>query len=424
MSGDLNDIINSEIHSVFKDFSIKSHYCPEDINSRDFDARIRLISEKIFNACKLKKSSETLSRNKISIVMSTVYNSGGHTPLALNIIDLLKEKFNLFFHLLDQDSLSALSDNKQEALKQHASIININKYQQKDFIGKILHSYLNLISCKASTIFALIHPDDIVHAIVFNLLKMTHNLKIIFINHADHKINLGMNSSDLIIDFRSVGAQATNISRGYYNNLVLNFPISSNTRKGLAEKQAVRKVLGLSSCKKISITACSPYKIYTNCQDYFLMIKSLLEKNQDLTHLLNDGIGVNKSKARSIINNENLFQRIVFRDMSDNYEDYFQCANVFIDSFFQGSALTHVDCMRLGLPTVVKINNKEPLKSFQDYLPFGYKYMSSNTNELENIIHNILNDTQLQDEISKDNLEWFNSIYKQTNLFSQYSNLI
>lgn len=424
MSEDFNNIINSEIYSIFNRFCSKRLHHPKDIDSREFDSQICSIAEKISCEYKLKKSSETLNRNNISIVMSIVYNGGGHTPLALNIIALLKEKFNLFFHLLDQDSLNTLSDYKQKALKQNTSIIDINKYPQKNYIRKILHSYSNLVSCKASTIFALIHPNDIVHAIVFHLLKKTHNLKIIFINHADHRINLGMDSSDLIIDFRHVGAQATNRFRGYYNNLVLNFPLAPDVRKGLPNKESIRKLLKLNWCKKISLTAGNPYKIYTNCQGYFLMIKSLLLKNPDLIHILNGGSEKNKSNVRTIINDENLFQRIIFRDMSNNYEDYFQCADVFIDSFFQGAALTHVDCMRLGVPTVVKINNKEPLKSFQDYLPLEYKYMSSDINELEDIIHNILNNTQLQEQISRDNLEWFNTCYKQANIFLQYSNLI
>ena len=78
-------------------------------------------------------------------------------------------------------------------------------------------------------------------------------------------------------------------------------------------------------------------------------------------------------------------------------------ADLFIDSFPQGSALTLIDCLRNKTVPIVKVNTRYPYKSFQCYLPKDYDYACKTPKEMHNKINYLIKNKNLlkslQDEL-------------------------
>ena len=96
-----------------------------------------------------------------------------------------------------------------------------------------------------------------------------------------------------------------------------------------------------------------------------MMIKRLLSKEKNLKHVIISQFDKNQQKiideifAGSVEKN-----RLTIIPYQTEFDKYFQCADLFIDSFPVGAALTQVDLMRNKVASVVKINKDNAYFSF------------------------------------------------------------
>ena len=100
--------------------------------------------------------------------------------------------------------------------------------------------------------------------------------------------------------------------------------------------------------------------------------------------------------------------------MTSEYEILFAMADVFIDSFPVGAALTQIELMRLKIPSVVKINTKNPSMSFHEYMPSDYEYMSDKENEIIQFVNMLLDNPTLRKKASQKSHEYYLSKYEGT----------
>lgn len=393
----------SYIKKKFKYKFNRNHF-----NVLDVDLKINFISDVINLIFKLDKPKN--QSENIAVFASILYDVGGHTACIKSLIESLNEecRFGLF---LSQKSLSfQKSPTKLKSILHLCSVDGI--IGDESFAKSVTELYGKIINWNPKCAFVFIHPEDIVFSTVICLIKKNTNIKIIFYNHASHYPALSFSFSDLVLEGMPVTHFVTNKFRGVDKCYVFGLQsLQKSKTKYLCKKQieSQRKTLGLKDKSLVTMTGCAPYKLFEGSNsEYFNMIKRLLIKESRLEHLVITQLNDNQ---RNIV--ENIFinsparERLHFHDFTPNFDQIFQCCDVFIDSFPISSALTHIDLMRNKKPTIVKINKENALYSFHEYLPENYPYMFSDVSDMEEAIHILLNDKNEQFRISDILYEYF-----------------
>lgn len=138
------------------------------------------------------------NKSKFLFIASELYISGGHTRLLENLASYLEESTSLL--VTRQVSSEVLTREKQF----FNSIYTIeNKKQNIKKITDIANTIL-----KYKNIILNIHPDDIHSVIACNLAKkFDDNIKVFFVNHADHVFSYGVSTTDLWFEISNYGMQ-------------------------------------------------------------------------------------------------------------------------------------------------------------------------------------------------------------------------
>lgn len=152
----------------------------------------QLLTKLLYKKHNNRLNNYTQNENELHIV-SACLSSGGHTRLLENIIkirgtgDILISRKEPFY----KDKLS-VNDN-----------VNVFSFTNSDA------SVDNIVSIgqKYKTIFLHINPDDIVSVVAVGILKksLNNNIKIIFVNHADHVFSFGFEFIDAIAEISLFG---------------------------------------------------------------------------------------------------------------------------------------------------------------------------------------------------------------------------
>ena len=97
------------------------------------------------------------------------------------------------------------------------------------------------------------------------------------------------------------------------------------------------------------------------------MIKRLLQQNEKLCHVIITNRMNTKEKEviDALFADKDIKKRLItILPTTSDYKILFKCADVFIDSFPIFGALTQIDLISMRIPTVVKINLKNPFAVF------------------------------------------------------------
>jgi len=73
------------------------------------------------------------------------------------------------------------------------------------------------------------HPNDVDAVLALWISKLRLNKKVAIFNHADHRFWIGLDTADVILEFRSFGAALTNSQRGSSRSVVVGLPAPSLT---------------------------------------------------------------------------------------------------------------------------------------------------------------------------------------------------
>ena len=167
-----------------------------------------------------------------------------------------------------------------------------------------------------------------------------------------------------------------------------------------------RSEFGIKKNAFITITGCNYKKVG---EEYFRMIKKMLELNKNIYHIF--VCTLDEKEKQKIRNKYRLGERFIITDFIPNFDFYIQLSDLYIDSFPQGSALTLVDFIKHSKPVVIKVNEKEPVRSFEEYLYDNYEYALKTPKEMLNGILELAGNKDKYNEISQKVQKFFEEKY-------------
>lgn len=413
---------------------IKKSFKPAkaDFNTKAIDSAVEAAASGIYENCKSKfKKCANVEKSSIAILATELYGTGGHTPCLSNFVKSFHNDFqlNIFLSRLSKTN-ERLPDAKLEEIQRMVPFHGINS-SKKGYASDIINLYNLIVESAPGVIFVYTHPNDVTSAAVLSLIKSQTQIKVVFFNHADHFPSLSMKFSDKIIDARPAGYNLTREKRGYKNNLLIDLQGKSESENALFSKKEVidkKLELGFKADDLISMTGCTPYKLFDTeeSSSYFTMIRDLLTQHKTLNHLIVSNFNELQLKVINNIfkNHEEPFSRLKIVPIQSNFDLLIQLADIFIDSFPQGSALTHIDCMRNKTPTVVKINKEDQFKSFEYYLPENYQYKYESVDAMKDGITQLVNSLENRNETAAELYNYFINRFEFQVVKGKYKQLI
>lgn len=387
----------------------------------DFNNLILEIAENIFKDKKtvLCKTQIDFSCPKILILNTQIYDSGGHTEVALRFIKEFKDDFLIDFYIT---SLSELTENtapiKSKIIKDMANEFYHPIFH--DYDKKIFDLYNRIIENKYTTIFVNIHMYDVVGCAVLGLLKKHTNINIIYFNHADHFYCLGTDFADVIItrlkNNKPVTPYLENKKNVHQALFLENNEVNHYSAKEIMDLKAR---LNIPQNAFITISGSSFYKFG---DEYFELIKKILDNNENVYHIfVCDVKKTGFDKMHKIINHH---PRFIQTNFVPNFDLYIQTSDLFIDSFPQGSALTLIDCIKHSKPVVVKINTSDKTKSFEMYLADDYEYSCTTSNDMYQKACELINDKAKYAKTAKEVRSFYEKTYDVNKVKQKYWELI
>lgn len=398
----------NELINLSHEFRINKSF-----DTRSFDKRINKI---VFDK---KKKDLHLDKRKIAYLATLCGDMGGHTKCIKDLIKSLSKKYEqeLFF-----TQYSVCKNSAPKFLSEINKLVKIkgddtSLFNFKESVAKFSNK---IIEFAPKTLMVYIHPDDIFGTAVLAYLKNTTDIKIIYSNHASHFPVLGMSFADVILEGMPTTAKVTNEKRGFLNTIIMGLQSLSKDETiyySKGELQNLRKSLGIKTSEFVTMSGGSSYKFFdNNGSAYFEMIKNLLIKEPNLKHVI---ISEFNETQESIVKNifretKDIRKRLIFTPYQTNFDKYFQCADVFIDSFPVSSALTQIDLMRNKVASVVKINKETPEFSFHEYQMPNYPYMFEKVEDMENAILELLHNKHKRQNIIEKNYDFWLNTYESS----------
>lgn len=386
----------------------------KNIDCTSIDFKILDITQNITIPRTILKNNQP---ETIVYLATEVYNTGGHSKCIYEHTDILKEKYKQVLFLSRFNNIRNHSKKILRQISLNAEIVPVDCsiYNFKKNISNIA---LQIISKNPKFIFVFIHPDDLILAATLSLIKKNSQIKILFFNHASHYPCIGMHFADWIVEGTQTTESITNLKRHLNNTKIIGL-ISKRSNETVyytnTEKEKIRQSLCIPNKSYITLSGGASYKFFDkNGSRYFRMIAKLLKENSNIVHII---ISAFSEQQISIINTEieeEIKKRIKFLPFTDNFDQYFQLADVYIDSFPVAGALTQVDLMRNKVASVAykNVNNSE--LSFEEYLKPNYPYLFDCPEEMIKGVLNLLYDEVKRSKLVDENYEYWLCTYEKT----------
>lgn len=295
-----NLIFNSDIHqsielaaSFIRDINASDYY---DINVTDIErALIKKVNET--NSMFVEVEFEVKAYDSALFVISEGYATGGHTRLMENLSQMIPSKPTVLITRPTEQSVITRFENYFE------QIITCFKDKNNDDIN-----YINSLAkeiVKHDKVILNTHPDDLHTVIACGIAKrLNKELRVYFVNHADHIASYGVTVSDVWYEI-SLSGQQLDKFRGILPETQISFlGIPINKPKS-------------SFFKKVN------YKYNSNGNRFLTAASSNkyeLEDDKTMTPLLDKILTMNSNNQVSIISSGIEFNPI-FQKLKKKYSD-------------------------------------------------------------------------------------------------------
>ncbi len=374
----------------------------------NYDAKILSIGEKIV-AKENKDFAPKVLPPKVLILTSEIYDSGGHTELAIRYIQKNNSKEDLYFALTAFHNASETSaPTKSKELKSVLGSNFIEFDATREFDKKVIEIFNYIKSNGFSKIISNIHMSDTVGCTILGLIKKYSDIEISFWNHGDHFFALGTTFADEITTRVKNGSALTPYLKNNKHCTNGRFIIQYDKAKLLTkdEIREIRQKLNIPDGAFLTMTGCILSKVG---RDYYQLIDKMLTRDKNIYHLF---ICPNYPEKKDKI--EKLFKhnpRVIVIGATSEFDKYIQASDLYIDSFPQGSALTLIDYIKYKRPVVVKINTQHPIKSFEEYLYPNYEYAFKTPTAMLDGILKLANDKNEYTRVSEKCFDYFMNYY-------------
>lgn len=383
----------------------------------NYDEKILDIAKKIRQSHGIIISPNAIEKDqkKVAILTSEIYDTGGHTELAIRFINKNKKDKNIYFILTAFNQKSELSaPTKSKTIKE---LVGSEKYVEfdgvKDYAEKVIQIFNYIKENNFSTVISNIHMHDAVGTAILGLIHTYSDIKIEFWNHGDHFFALGTSFADVIYtrtkNGQAVSPYLRNNSKCKNGEFIIQYDKSKILTK--EELAKIRESLNIPQNAFLTLTGCQLEKLGN---EYFKLVNTILKKNPNIWHLF---ITPSLSYAeKTIKKNFKNNPRVILMNGTPEFEKFIQISDLYIDSFPQGSALTLIDCIKYKKPVVIKINEKEPIRSFEEYLYPNYEYAFKTSKGMFNGISKLANDKNEYEKTSENVWHFFKNKYLEGNI--------
>lgn len=394
----------------------------KDFDTHSFDKRIsKFISYKY-------KNITPLNKNSIAYLVTLCADMGGHTKCIRDLVKSLKNKYEQTLFFTQITACLRLAPRFLSEIEKMVQIVG--KDTTLFLFNKEVQTFSDkIIKLAPKALLVYIHPDDVFAVGVLAYLKKTSNIKIIFFNHASHFPNLGMSFADIILECIPTTEKITKEKRHLTNTRLIglqSLPAGETKYLSKSEINKIKNKLGISNNAFITMSGASSYKFFEEGDSaYFKMIKKLLEEEPRLVHIIiSEFNNEQKRIIKNIFKNSELEKNLKIIPYQTDFDKYFQCADVFIDSFPISSALTQIDLMRNKVTSIVKINKERPEFSFHEYQMPNYPYMFEQVNDMKNAILELLHNKDKRKTIINANYDFWLKTYESNVVREKYINIL
>ena len=354
--------------------------------------------------------------HRVAFLATKIYDMGGHTKWMRDMQKTLSSDYEETLFLTTTRTSQKAAPQALEYLKSISKIKTFNQFSCS-FEKNIREIYDAIISYAPRAIFVFIHTDDIIATAVLALLKRHTKIKIFFVNHATDFPALSVSFADLILEETPSSAYVTqklrNVKRTHIVGLISKSE-EENPHFSEEEIAQTRLKMGIPQNAICTMSGAASRKFFDEDGSAYLeMIKKMLEEHQNVWHVF-----ISELNAKEEIIYERIFQncavknRLIRLPYQKNYELFFKCADLFIDSFPMSSALTFVDLMRLRVPYIVKINTQNAALSFHEYQAPDFPYMYNTVDEFYAGIEKLLADDAARVAMVENNYQHYLTHYE------------
>lgn len=376
-----------------------------------YDADLDDLLEKIGNeltGTHLQTGNEIGSSDRIVFITSAV-NVGGLTRLLNQWMGFLKNDFKyrvlyITNHYTSPDNFYCTSSTFQDP---QLHFYNLSCYEK--YTDRIQELIKLLIKYPPQQIILFIDPDDVIAvsaiAAVKNYLKdLKRNMRVIYVNHADHAFWLGKKIIGTLVNFRREGAL---FSRKYRGMTSLIIPLITGINYLPSSPENYRDKDLSKPQHTISLSVGTFPKILSKGKvDYFRTITHLLEKYPNHYHFFITNPPKSDILDDYLPDNDDIKKRFIISGPFKDLSPYYRAADFLIETFPLTGYTVLVEAMTFQLPIVAFKNEKFPLFSSTANLPF-YTFTASTEEEIIALSGKLIENPQLREELGKQLYQYY-----------------
>lgn len=395
------------------------------------DERISKFADKIYSKNQKLFIKQASYVSVVGFMASELYDLGGHTPCLVNLAESLYENKKMPLFITRINSTYKRGKRTMNKLAKCCDIFGVDFHSYK-FVSSLIELYNKIVQNPPKVMFLYVHQHDILATALIHLLKVNTDIKFAFFDHASHFPNLGMTMANIIIEELTYTAKTLvekrHITDIPYRKCGLQSKRKEDVKYYLKEElDKKRKELGVKEKELLTVSGGSSYKYFEeNGSTHYEMIKEILEKTPNLKHLAITNLTPEQVQIvdRIFENSPDAKKRLIFHQLTPQFDILFQCADLFIDSFPISSAMTQIDLMGMKVPTVVKINLENPTWTFHEYMPEDYPYMYERVEDMEKGILYLLSNKEERKKIAENNYQHWLVNYENDVVKEKYQDII
>lgn len=217
-------------------------------------------------------SSFNIENKGFLFVITEPYITGGHTRLMENLALMLDENKELIV------TKGMKAEVKNRLNNFFPKIIECYRDISEDsvsYINKLINNFI-----KYDSIILNIHPQDIYSVIACGIAKkIKKNLKVYFVNHADHAFTYGITVADFWFEISLLGSKIDDLRNMKANRTFLGIPINKSDSDFFKN---VNYTSLLHSTNFMTAASSIKYKPFNN-QSIFPLINKLLTSNKNFS---------------------------------------------------------------------------------------------------------------------------------------------
>ena len=216
-------------------------------------------------------------------------------------------------------------------------------------IGSLLERARRLreIAALADIVVLHVHPDDVLPSIAF--ASRPRRPSVVYLDHADHSFWVGAGVSDVVANMRETGARLSRERRGIDAGRIALLPTVIEPSQRILSRVEAKRRLGLpgASVVLLSVARARKYRSFGGATfaDSHLAV---LDKHQNAI-LVVVGPGRQEDWSDAV---RRTGGRIITCDECDDPSQYFQAADIYVDSFPFVSITSLLEAGSYGTPLV------------------------------------------------------------------------